>query len=144
MIRTMANPPQKPASFNVDDEWVSELPFERLPKGLTHLPLECVIYIPSTQGDTTISAEEFAHRRDEAADLLSSLFGGCRETLATGRYRSDEGEMIAEEVAVLTGFGDADDYERKRKEFLAWLVDKRDEWGQEALGFEFEGDLWYL
>jgi hypothetical protein len=27
---------------------------------------------------------------------------------------------------------------------LAWLIDNRDEWGQEALGFEFEGDLWYL
>lgn len=52
--------------------------------------------------------------------------------------------MIAEEVAVLTGFGDAEDHERKRREFLAWLIDKRDEWGQEALGFEFEGDLWYL
>jgi hypothetical protein len=49
---------------------------------------------------------------------------------------------VAEEVAVLTGFGDADDYERK--EFLRWLIDKRDDRGQEALGFEFEGDLWYL
>lgn len=140
----MSEPPRKPSSFNVDDEWVSALPFERLPRGITHLPLECVLYIPSTQGDQTISAEEFARRRDDAADLLSSLFGGCRETIAAGRYRSKEGEMISEEVAVLTGFGDADDYERKRREFLAWLVDKRDEWGQEALGFEFEGDLWYL
>jgi len=52
-----------------------------------------------------------------------------------GRWPRQAGE----EVAVLTGFGDADDYERKRKEFLAWLLDKRDEWG-----FEFEGDLWYL
>ena len=34
------------------------------------------------------------------------------------------------------------DFEPKRREFLAWLIDKRDEWGREALGFEFEGDLW--
>lgn len=130
--------------FHMDEEWVSALPFERLPKRITHLPLECVVYIPSTQGERTIEPEEFGRRRDEAADVLSSLFGGCRETLATGRYRAKDGTMVAEEVAVLTGFGDAEDYERKRRQFLAWLIEKRDEWGQEALGFEFEGDLWYL
>jgi hypothetical protein len=130
--------------FDVEEEWVSALPFDRLPKGITHLPLECVVYVPSTEGDRTISAEEFAERRDQAADLLSSLFGGCRESMATGRYKAKDGTIISEEVAVLTGFGDADDYERKRQEFLAWLIDKRDEWRQEALGFEFEGDLWYL
>ena len=85
--------------FEVDDEWVSSLPFERAPRGITHLPLECVVYVPSTQGDDAIDVE---------------------------------------------GFGDADDYERKRRQLLEWLLDKRDEWGQEALGFEFEGDLWYL
>ena len=140
----MTNKNPDVARFDVEGEWVSALPFDRLPKGITHLPLECVVYIPSTDGDRTISSEEFAHRRDEAADLLSSLFGGCRESMATGRYRAKDGTLISEEVAVLTGFGDADDYERKRKDFLAWLIDKRDEWGQEALGFEFEGDLWYL
>ena len=136
--------PGDAAPFMVDDEWTSALPFERLPKGILHLPLECVVYVPSTQGDRVISAAEFATRRDETADILVTLFGGCRESLSTGRYRGKDGEIVAEEVAVLTGFGDADDYERKRKEFLAWLIDKRDEWEQEALGFDFEGDLWYL
>ena len=132
------------APFEVDDEWVSSLPFERAPRGITHLPLECVVYVPSTQGDDTIDAEEFTRRRNETAAMLVRLFGGCRETLGTGRYRDRDGDIVAEEVAVLTGFGDADDYERKRRELLEWLLDKRDEWGQEALGFEFEGDLWYL
>lgn len=31
-----------------------------------------------------------------------------------------------------------------RRQFLEWLIDKRVEPEQEALGFEFEGDLWYL
>lgn len=130
--------------FDVEEEWVSALPFDKLPKGITHLPLECVVYVPSTEGSRVIEPAEFATRRDEAADLLVSLFGGCRESLATGRYRAEDGSIVSEEVAVLTGFGDADDYERKRQEFLRWLIDKREEWGQEALGFEFEGDLWYL
>jgi hypothetical protein len=132
------------ARLAVEEEWVTALPFERLPKGITHLPLECVVYVPSTRGDEVVSQEEFAARRRETAEILVDLFGGCRETLAVGRYRARDGAVIGEEVAVLTGFGDADDYERKRQDFLAWLIDKRDEWGQEALGFEFEGDLWYL
>ena len=130
--------------FEVDEEWVSALPFERAPKGIVHLPLECVVYVPSTQGDDPIGEEEFAGRRSETAAMLVGLFGGCRETIGTGQYRSRDGEIVAERVAVLTGFGDADDYERKRRELLEWLLDKRDEWGQEAMGFEFEGDLWYL
>ena len=130
--------------FEIDDEWISALPFERLPRGITHLPLECVVYVPSTMYDRTIDPDEFARRRDQTAELLVGLFGGCRETTAVGRYRADDGTIIAEEVAVLTGFGEAGDFERKRHDFLAWLVDKREEWGQEALGFEFEGDLWYL
>ena len=130
--------------FEVDDEWTSALPFERIPKGITHLPLECVVYVPSTHGDRVIDPDEFKARRNETATLLVSLFGGCRESLATGRYRSVDGEIIAEEVAVLTGFGDAEDFGEKRRQFLEWLIDKRSEWGQEALGFEFEGDLWYL
>jgi hypothetical protein len=132
------------AHFEASEEWVSSLPFERLPKGITHLPLECVVYVPSTRGDRVIDAAEFATRRDDTADLLVSLFGGCRESMATGRYRGKDGKIVSEDVAILTGFGDADDYERKRQQFLAWLIDKRDEWQQEALGFEFEGDLWYL
>ena len=130
--------------FEVDAEWVSALPFERAPRGIVHLPLECVVYVPSTQGDDLIDEQEFQRRRTETAAMLVDLFGGCRETLGTGQYRSREGEIVAEQVAVLTGFGDADDYEDKRRQLLEWLLDKRDEWGQEALGFEFEGDLWYL
>lgn len=130
--------------FAVDDEWTSELPFDRLPKGIAHYPLECVVYVPSTRFDEPVAAEEFEARRHQTASLLVGLFGGCRESMAMGRYQAKDGQIVAEEVAVLTGFGDADDYERKRHELLAWLIDKRDEWGQEALGFEFEGDLWYL
>ena len=130
--------------FEVDDEWTSALPFDRIPKGITHLPLECVVYVPSTQANRVIGEEEFRARRNETATLLVSLFGGCRESLATGRYRSIDGEIVAEDVAVLTGFGDAEDFGEKRRQFLEWLIDKRTEWEQEALGFEFEGDLWYL
>lgn len=131
--------------FDVDEEWISSLPFEVAPKGAMHLPIECVVYVPSTQGvDGKISEEQFRARRDETARLLVTLFGGCRETIVNGRYLDDAGEVVLEEVAAITGFGEAEDYASKRQQFLDWLLAKKAEWGQEAIGFEFEGDLWYI
>ena len=131
--------------FEVDEEWVSSLPFEVAPKGAVHLPIECVIYVPSTQGvDGKITEEEFKKRRDETARILVNLFGGCRESIVNGRYVDDDGEVVLEEVAAVTGFGEAEDYATKRQQFLEWLLAKKAEWGQEAIGFEFEGDLWYI
>jgi hypothetical protein len=61
------------APFEVDDDWVSSLPFERAPRRIVHLPLECVVYVPSTQGDDSIDAEEFERRRSETAAMLVGL-----------------------------------------------------------------------
>ena len=100
-------------------------------------------------------------RRVRPLDRRRSRVRRCRVRHAAGRGRrhtlvplrrlpgvdgdrpGKDGEIVSEKIAVRTGFGDADDFERKRKEFLDWLIDKRDEWGQEALGFEFVGDLRY-
>ncbi len=141
---TQPQAPRPVERFMVDDEWTSALPFEKIPRGIVHFPLECVVYVPSTRGDDPITPEEFRARREETAALLVSLFGGCRESMSVGRYRSRDGDIVAEEVAVITGFGNAEDFGDKRRQFLEWLIDKRTEWEQEALGFEFEGDLWYL
>jgi hypothetical protein len=131
--------------FDVDEEWTSSLPFEVAPKGVINLPLECVVYVPSTQGvDGRISDEEFRARRDETARLLVMLFGGCRESIVNGRFVDDAGKVVVEEVAAVTRFGEAEDYSTKRQQFLEWLLAKKAEWGQEAIGFEFEGDLWYI
>jgi hypothetical protein len=131
--------------FEIDEEWVGSLPFEKIPKGAMHLPIECVVYVPSTTAESTpISDEDFRARVEETAVALVDLFGGCRESSARGRYRDQDGNLIVEEVAVLTGYGEADDYSAKRQQFLEWLIDKKADWGQEAIGFEFEGDLWYL
>lgn len=131
--------------FEVDDEWVGSLPFEKIPRGAMHLPIECVVYVPSTTAESTpIPEEAFRARVEETAEALVDLFGGCRESSARGRYRDHDGNIVIEEVAVLTGYGEADDYAAKRQRFLDWLIDKKGDWGQEAIGFEFEGDLWYL
>lgn len=91
-----------------------------------------------------IGEEEFRARVEETAGVLVDLFGGCREATARGRYRDQDGNLIVEEVTVVTGYGTAEDYTGKRQRFLDWLIDAKARWGQESIGFEFEGDLWYL
>jgi hypothetical protein len=127
------------------DEAMTRLPFDRVPDGACHLPIECVVYVPSTTAETSpIGEADFRVRVDETAEVLVDLFGGCRESTARGRYRDQDGNLIVEEVAVVTGYGKAEDYAGKRQRFLEWLIDAKARWGQESIGFEFEGDLWYL
>jgi hypothetical protein len=75
----------------------------------------------------------------------SSLLSCPRlESTARGRYRDHDGNLIVEEVAVVTGYGKGGDYTGSRQRFLQWLIDAKAKWEQESIGFEFEGDLWYL
>jgi hypothetical protein len=131
--------------FDIDEAWVGSLPFDSVSHGAFHLPIECVVYVPSTTAESTpIGEAEFRARVDETAEILVDLFGGCRESTARGRYRDHDGNLIVEEVAVVTGYGKVEDYTGKRQQFMEWLIDVKARWGQESIGFEFEGDLWYL
>ena len=125
-------------------EWSTAFPFSTRPPGTVHLPIECIVYVPSTLFDKKISDRQFKERIKKTAEELVALFGGCRETVATGRYMDRRGEMIEERVAVLTGYGQGNRYLEKREAFLAWLLGKKKEWKQESIGFEFEDDLWYI
>jgi hypothetical protein len=131
--------------FEIDNDWVGSMPFDHVPDGVFHLPVECVVYVPSTTAESIpIGEDEFRGRVDETAGILVDLFGGCRESTARGRYRDQDGNLIVEEVAVVTGYGTVADYAGKRQWLLAWLIDAKVRWGQESIGFEFEGDLWYV
>jgi hypothetical protein len=131
--------------FRINEDWAGSLPFDHIPHGAFHLAVECVVYVPSTTAESIpIGEAEFRTRVDETAEVLVDLFGGCRESTARGRYRDQDGNLIVEEVAVVTGYGKADDYTASRERLLQWLIDAKARWGQESIGFEFEGDLWYL
>lgn len=109
------------------------------------LPFEVVVYVPSTQdADTTISKEDFANRIIEVETYLAKLFGGFSANPVDGGYNSDEKGLITEDVFKVYSFASRDGFEPKMEK----LVDKVKEWckvwGQEAIGLEFEGDLFYV
>jgi hypothetical protein len=114
-------------------------------KATFELPLELVVYVPSTTtADKKISDEEFESRIDYVETYLSDLFGGYSATEVEGGYVSDEKGLIQEDVMKVTAFGQVDNFEDKFNQLLHQVKIWCEEWGQESIGFEFEGDLFYI
>jgi hypothetical protein len=109
------------------------------------LPFEVVVYVPSTQdADTTISEAEFKNRIIEVETYLAKLFGGFSSNPVDGGYNSDEKGLIKEDVFKVFSFASRDGFEPKIEELVIQIKKWCKVWGQEAIGLEFEGDLFYV
>ena len=117
---------------------------EKLSKNFA-LPFEIVVYVPSTQdADTTISQEDFKHRIEVVETYLAKLFGGFSSNPVDGGYNSDEKGLIKEDVFKVYSFASRDGFEPKMEELVIQIKKWCKVWGQEAIGLEFEGDLFYV
>jgi hypothetical protein len=109
------------------------------------LPFELAVYVPSTKGaDETISDAEFRERVKEVQIYLSNLFGGFSKSDIDGGYMSSEKGLITENVAKVTAFGQQEGFEEKLPNLIDKISDWCEMWTQESMGFEFEGDLFYV
>lgn len=110
------------------------------------LPIEMAVYVPSTKGaDETIEQNEFHNRVFETEKYLAELFGGFSKVDIDGGYVSQEKGLIKEDVAKVVAFSQDEDFlsnklPRLIKRITMWC----DEWTQESIGFEIEGDLFYI
>lgn len=110
------------------------------------LPIEMAVYVPSTKGaNEKISNAEFRERIEETEKYLSSQFGGYSKVDIDGGYVSDEKGLIKEDVAKVVAFAQDEDFLTNRlprliKRITLWCED----WTQESIGFEIEGDLFYI
>lgn len=110
------------------------------------LPIEMAVYVPSTKGaNEKISDAEFRERIEETEKYLSSQFGGYSKVDIDGGYVSDEKGLIKEDVAKVVAFAQDEDFLTNRlprliKRITLWCED----WTQESIGFEIEGDLFYI
>lgn len=110
-----------------------------------HLPLEMVVYVPSTQDvDKVISVDEMQNRVNEVKEYLASKFGGYSATDKLGGFVDSTGKLVNEDVVQVTSFSTKEAYEEHKEELIQQLSKWGQEWGQEAIGFEFEGDLMYV
>ena len=113
--------------------------------GAFTLELEMAVYVPSTTvADQIISKTLFQKRIQEVEKYLSKLFGGYSSNAVEGGYVSQEKGLIKEDVAKVTAFGTEDAIKKNFKPLMRQISKWCESWGQESMGFEFEGDLYYV
>lgn len=114
-------------------------------KNISHLPFEFAVYIPSTQDVSgEISKEDLNRRVEKVKKYLSDKFGGFSSSNVEGGYVTKEEQLIEEKIVKVTAFSTKKAFDKNKNELLAQLSSWAKEWGQEAIGLEFEGDLMYV
>ena len=110
-----------------------------------HLPLELAVYVPSTQDvDEVISEAELNARVNEVSKYLASTFGGFTKSERVGGFMTSKSELVTEDVVPVVSFATKEDYQANKNKLVEKLSEWARKWGQEAIGFEFEGDLYYV
>jgi len=113
-----------------------------------YFEVEQVIYVPSTDSmQRTITVEELEERIQEVRYELSRLFGGYTSVEGIGGFVTDteEGEKLIEEPVIrVISYTTRDGFDEKSEELIDYLEAKRVEWGQISMGYEVEGDMYYL
>ncbi len=110
-----------------------------------HLPIEMAVYVPSTQDvNNVISVDEMDKRVREVKEYLANKFGGYTSAEKIGGFVDSQAELVNEEVVQITAFSTKEAYEENKEALVQKLSEWAKEWGQEAIGFEYEGDLMYV
>lgn len=110
-----------------------------------HLPMEMAIYVPSTYDvDKKVSRSEMNARINEVEKYLAETFGGFTSGEKEGGYLSSQNRIVTEKVVPVTAFASKDDFNKKKSQLVNKMSIWAKKWGQEAIGFEFEGDLYYV
>ena len=111
---------------------------------ILHLPYEIAVYVPSTKNvSQIISATELSSRVKEVEKFLAETFGGFTSSQKTGGYVSNS-TIITEKVVPVTAFCSLIDFKNNKQKLINKISFWSMKWGQEAMGFEFEGDLYYV
>jgi|TARA_R100001530_G_scaffold109442_1_gene76837 hypothetical protein len=110
------------------------------------LDVEQAILVPSTaKADKKIPDAKFKSRVAEVRKYLSQKFGGYTSIKGVGGYYSEpKRKVIQEKVTKVTGFATTQDFKKNKPALIKQLGAWGKEWGQESIGYEHEGDLYYF
>jgi hypothetical protein len=110
-----------------------------------HLPLEMAVYVPSTSDvSKEISSKELNERVDIVKKRLAEMFGGYTSAGAIGGYVAQDGKLVNEKVVRVVAYGTEESFQKNKKQLVEQISKWAEQWGQEAIGFEYEGDLYYI
>jgi hypothetical protein len=118
----------------------------RLAKGSFELPMEMIVYVPSTKdGNIIIPKADFQARVKSVRAYLATKFGGFSSNPTDGGYMSNDNKgLIEEDVVKVTAFATKESLEENLDALLKKIQSWCKAWSQESIGFEFEGDLFYI
>ena len=114
-------------------------------EGSFELPIQMAVLVPSTINvDERISEEEFKKRITSVEEFLSSLFGGYSADPVDGGYVSSEKGLVREDVERVVAFSTQDSFRQNFGKLVYQIKQWCEDWGQEAIGYELETDLYYV
>jgi hypothetical protein len=108
-----------------------------------YLPVETAVYVPSTNKDKPIPAKQFSNRVEEVRTYLSQKFGGYTSVSAVGGYY-DGTKVVKEKVVKVTAFTTQQDWKNNKGKLVGQLSTWQRKYKQDSIGFEHEGDLYYI
>lgn len=115
-------------------------------KFVFEIPIEQAVYVPSTnklQHQVTRSA--FTRRVNSVRKFMGQKFGGFTSMQALGGYYSEkEHKVIREPVMKVIAFSTQQSYRRHGREMMMQLAKWDRRWGQESMGYELKGHLYYI
>jgi hypothetical protein len=110
-----------------------------------HFQVEQIVYVPSTnKAQKQISQMQMKARVVEVKKFLSRLFKGYTSIKAEGGYTTNRNRLVTEGVVKITSYAKRDDFEKYRGIVHKKLKSWGRKWGQESMGYEVEGDLYYI
>ena len=99
---------------------------------------KATVYVPSTRFATPIDKNEFNERIKTVQRFLTTTFGGTTRISGYGTYTSEGGQFIGEGIAKVEVFCDYGTWLMHDQDLERWLLDKKVEWNQESISFEFQ------
>lgn len=154
-IYKIINGKSKSGKYKQDDDLIKELGimvknYEQggdIPKAnkMFHLPIELTVYVPSTKDvDKVITKREMNERVNEVKEYLGRTFGGFSASDVQGGFVASDGELVNEDIIKVVSFAQKEDYEKHKEQLVKKITEWAEKWGQEAIGLEYEGDLYYV
>ena len=113
-------------------------------KNVNRLEILQSITVPSTEYDKKIPKEKYMKRIDEVQKWLSKTFGGETTIKGVGGYVANSGNLIEENVSVVTSFADDKNFEEKQRKLVEQIKRWKDDWKQESIAYQVEDDLYLI
>lgn len=112
---------------------------------LFHLPIEMAVYVPSTKNvDKMITPYEMNKRVNEVKRTLAAMFGGYTSAEFMGGYIATDEKLVNEKIVRVVSYSTRSAFQENKKKLLKQIAEWAKAWGQEAIGYEYEGDLFYV